>query len=141
MHNIQSGSALRSTLITVAVIVVLLAFAAMQLPQGFSDDLSRIGQGRSVVVLTHNKEAVQSANLMDLMNDIRGDYEDRVEFLAVDIGTREGEAFLRRQQVGASVLVLFGPGGERRGVLADIRNEQDLRRALDKAFGIGARQS
>lgn len=141
MRNMQSGSALRSTLITVAVIVVLLAFAAMQLPQGFSDDLSRIGQGKNVVVLTHNKEAVQSANLMDLMNDIRGDYEGRVEFLAVDIGTREGEAFLRGQQVGASMLLLFGPDGERRGVLADIRNEQELRRALDKAFGTSARRS
>lgn len=136
MHNSQTGSALRSTLITVAVIVTLLVIAATQLPRGFSDDLSRIGQGTNIVVLTHNKEAVQSANLMDMVNDIRDDYAGRVEFLAVDSGTQVGKTFMREQQVDTSVLVLFGPNGMRRGVLADITEEQALRKALDDAFAL-----
>src|SRR5262245_40071363 len=93
MPRPQTGSALRSSLITLGIIAALLVIAFMMLPKGFSDDLSRIGQGVDVVVLTHNKEAVQSQELMTLMNKIRMDYAGRIEFLAVDIDTDPGKAF------------------------------------------------
>lgn len=134
-HN-ESGSALRSSLITVGIIAALLVIAFMMLPRGFSDDLSHIGQGGNVVVLTHNKEAVQSLDLMTLMNKVRGDYDGRIEFLAVDIDTEAGQTFMERERIGGSALLLFGPDGARRGVLVSVRDEQTLRAALDNAFGI-----
>lgn len=137
MHRNETGSALRSSLITVGVIATLLVIAFLMLPKGFSDDLSRIGQDANVVVLTHNKEAVQSLDLMTLMNNIRGDYAGRIEFLAVDIDTDAGRAFMEQQQIGGSALLLFDPDGVRRGVLISVRDEQTLRAALDNAFGLG----
>jgi hypothetical protein len=132
----QTGSALRSSLITVGIIAALLAIAFLMLPKGFSDDLSRIGRGSDVVVLTHNKEAVQSQELMTLMNKVRSDYAGRIEFLAVDIDTDAGKAFMQQQQIGGSALLLFDPDGTRRGVLMSVPDEQTLRVALDNAFGL-----
>ncbi|MCC6207344.1 MAG: hypothetical protein IT488_04255 [Gammaproteobacteria bacterium] len=137
MRRTQTGSALRSSLITLGVIVALLAVAFAMLPKGFSDDVSRIGQGSNVVVLMHNKEAVQSLDLMTLMNKVRTNYEGRIEFLAVDIDTDAGRAFMEQQQIGGSALLLFDPDGVRRGVLISVRDEQTLRAALDNAFGLG----
>ncbi len=136
MRPYETGSALRSSLITVGIIAVLLVIAFLMLPRGFSDDLSRIGQGNNVVVLTHNKEAVQSLDLMTLMNDVRADYAGQIEFLAVDIDTEVGKAFMEHEQIGGSALLLFGPDGARRGVLVSVRDQQTLRAALDNAFGI-----
>jgi preprotein translocase subunit SecG len=51
----QSGSATRTTLITLAAIVAFLVVAFMLLPKGFKSDISVIGQGSNVVVLAHNK--------------------------------------------------------------------------------------
>lgn len=136
MRHHETGSALNSRLITVGIIAVLLVIAFLMLPRGFSDDLSRIGQGTNVVVLTHNKEAVQSLDLMTLMNDVRADYAGQIEFLAVDIDTAPGQAFMEHEQIGGSALLLFGPDGARRGVLVSVRDQQTLRAALDNAFGI-----
>jgi hypothetical protein len=136
MPPAQTGSALRSSLLTVGVIAVLLVIAFLMLPKGFSDDLTRIGQGGDVVVLTHNKEAVQSQELMTLMNKVRADYAGKIEFLAVDIDTDAGKAFMQQQQIGGSALLLFDPDGTRRGVLMSVPDAQTLRVALDNAFGL-----
>ena len=130
----QSGSALRSALITIAIIAVALAFAATLLPRGFSDDVSRIGQGRGAIVLVHNKEAVLSLEMMTLMNRVRGDYEDRVEFLAVDEATDTGRRFAAAQGVNDSVLVLFAPDGARLAVLDSVRSEADMRAVMERYF-------
>ena len=131
MNNTQAGAATRTSLIVVLIVCTLLAAAVMLLPKGFSDNLSKIGQGSVVVVLTHNKNSVRSIEYMALLNKVRSDYEGKVDFLAVDVDTSEGQAFIRRQGVGAVVLVLFGPDGARRGVLGGNIVEKDLRSELD----------
>jgi len=136
MRRAHTGSALSSRLLTVGVIVVLLVIAFLMLPKGFSDDLSRIGQGSNVVVLTHNKEAVQSLDLMALLDKVRSDYAGQIEFLVVDIDTEAGKSFMEHEQIGGSALLLFDPDGTRRGVLMSVRDEQTLRAALDNAFGL-----
>jgi hypothetical protein len=136
LNKVQKGSALRSTLITVGIVVLALALAATLLPRGFSDDLSRIGQGRPAVVLTHDKEAVASLELMTMLNDIRGDYEDRLEFLAIDVATEEGRSFAQSQGVGSSLLVLFDGTGSRIAVFDGIRDPAILRSALEHRLGL-----
>jgi hypothetical protein len=136
MRRAHAGSALSSSLLTVGVIITLLVIAFLMLPKGFSDDLSRIGQGSNVVVLMHNKEAVQSLDLMALLDGVRADYAGRIEFLAVDIDTDAGKALMEREQIGGSTLLLFDPDGTRRGVLVSVRDERTLRAALDNAYGL-----
>lgn len=131
MTYTQTGSATRTSLMVVLVIGGLLAVAVMLLPKGFSDDLSKIGQGSAVVVLTYDKNLVGSMIFMELLNKVRSDYAGEVEFLAVDINTRKGQNFSRRHGIGAIVLVLFGPDGVRRGFLNGGIGEKVLRSEID----------
>ncbi len=135
--NTQNGAALRSTLITIAIVVVALTIAATQLPRGFSEDVSVIGQGKPVVVLVHNKESMLSLNLMTLLNDVRPDYSDTVKFLAVDIATDNGRSFVERYQLDGSImLVLFDARGTVRGVLPNIEDAARLRSVLNNTFSL-----
>lgn len=133
MTSTKTGFARYTRLIVVLVIFAVLATAVMLLPKGFSDNVSIIGQGTVVVVLTHNKNSVGSLELMELLNNVRSDYTGKIEFLAVDINTREGQTFVQRQGIGTgrAVLVLFGPDGARKGVLSGRISEKELRSELD----------
>lgn len=106
-------------------------FAVLLLPKGFSDDLSKIGQGLPVVVLMHDKNSVKSLALMELLNKIRSDYAGKIDFLAVDIDSQEGQVFSRRQAVGGITLLLFDAHGIRRAVLDQSADENSLRSVLD----------
>ena len=107
MTYTQTGSARHTNLVIILVICVILFAAVMLLPKGFSDNLSKIGQGTVVVVLTHDKNTVGGMLAMELLNKIRSDYDGRVDFLAVDVNDQQGQAFTRQQGVGAVVLVLL----------------------------------
>ena len=134
MKKLQAGSALRSGLMTIAVIVVLLGIAVYMLPKGFNDDLAMIGRGSNVVVLIQNKGAQQSMDLVNLLNDVRDDYEGKVTFLIADSDTPEGKAFAQQQQLDSSVLVFFAPDGTRLNVIDNKTDERGLRTALDNTF-------
>jgi len=127
------------TLAVVAGICGLLFLMYSMLPKGFKDDLTLIGQGAVSVVLTHDKNLLDSVQTMELLNEVRSDYEGRVEFLAVDIATPVGQGFVREQRVGAVNLVIFGPDGARREVVDYRLTAQQLRSVLDAALsGSGA---
>lgn len=131
MFNQQAGSATRTSIIVILAVCVVLALAVKLLPKGFSDDVSKIGQGKAVVILTHDKNSVQSLNMMELLNNIRGDYTDRVEFMAIDIDSMQGQTFTRQQRVGGIMLLLFDASGVRKTVFDRTVDENQLRMALD----------
>ena len=135
MTEPQRRSLLRNSLVTIAAIVAGLVFAAAMLPRGFSGDLTRVGRGANVAVLIHSKNSVQSQDLMTLANAVRADYAGRAEFLVADTDSDDGKAFVREQQTGDNILIFFGPDGARRGALKRVKDEKDLRLALDQAFG------
>ncbi|MGD8641862.1 MAG: hypothetical protein PVG89_14605 [Gammaproteobacteria bacterium] len=132
--NYQTGAAARNSLIVLVAVGVFIVVAIMLLPKGFSSDLSVIGKGTPVVVLAHNKDSVQSLKLMDMLNKVRHEYDDRMMFRVVDINTPEGRAFIDRQQVQLGTLLLFAPDGARRQVIGGIRQEAELRATLNNAF-------
>ena len=139
MKKIQSGKAGVITMAVIGGICVLLFAMFMMLPRGFKDDLTLIGQGAVSVVLTHDKNLLDSVQTMELLNAVRADYEERVEFLAVDVATPVGQGFIRKQRVGVVNLVIFEADGTRREVVDDRLNEQQLRAVLDAALsGNGA---
>lgn len=131
MIDKQAGTVSRSGLIVVVIVCFVLGLAAMLLPKGFSDDLSKIGQGMAVIVLTHDKNSVRSMELMSLLNKIRADYKGTIEFMAVDIDSREGQIFSQRQGVDGIMLILFDAAGGRQLVFDRSVSEMDLRFALD----------
>ena len=131
MANTKTGFARYTNLIIILAVCLILAAAVMLLPKGFSDDVSKIGQGSVVLVLTHDKNTVGGMLAMDMLNKIRSDYENRVEFLAVDVNTVHGRTFIRQQGVDSVVLVLFGQDGSKQGVLNASIGEKELCAALD----------
>ena len=134
MRYIHTGSAARTTLITLVAIVAFLVVAIMLLPKGFSSDTSVIGQGSHVVVLAHNNESMYSLNLMDSLNKVRSEYSDRIEFRVVDMNTPQGQAFLQQQQVRSVSLLFFAPDGTRQRVVSNIDDETELRASLNSIF-------
>ena len=130
MKTRDAGFALRSGLVTMAVIVVALAIIATQLPKAFSDDLSRIGRGTQTAVLIHNKNGVESLKLMSVVDEVRHEFAGRLEFLIADVETDQGRSFMRQQQLGDIALVLFAADGTRVGVVDPSLDERQLRAAL-----------
>ena len=113
MSHKQVGAASTTKLVIIFAICGVLAFAVTLLPKGFKSDLSLIGQGTASLVLVHDKNYVGSIQMMELMNKVRSDYKETVEFLAVDIATPEGQRFSQQQQAGAIDLVVFGADGQK----------------------------
>lgn len=132
MHHHQTGAILRSSLITIAIIAIVLAFAFKLLPKGFSGDVSQIGQGTAVIVLAHSKNSVQSLELMELLGKVRPDYNDRVKFVVVNTDIEEGKIFIAQQRAYSSSLILFDPQGKQIIILGSTTDEATLRLSLDE---------
>ena len=134
MKITQTGSALRSSLLTIAAIIALLGLISTQLPKAFNDDLSRVGAGANTAVLIHNKNRVQSLDFMSRVDQVRSDFEDHVEFLIADVDTDSGRKFMQAQQIGNIGLVLFSPDGTRLRVVDATLDAQALRMTLGSTF-------
>lgn len=128
----QAGSASRTTLLILLGVGAFLAAAIMLLPKGFSNDVSKIGQGVASVVMVHDKNSMRSLDLMTLLGNVRSDYSDTVEFIVVDEISREGQIFQQQQNVGAINLIFFSANGVRQGTFNNSKSEVELRSALDK---------
>jgi hypothetical protein len=102
---------------------------------GYPTDLSRVGAGRPVLVLAHDGNSVGSAAVMELMNDIRGDYTGRVDFLVAHLALPEAQAFAQRHAARQGSVLLFAADGSRVGVLNMPQSADELRGALAQAFG------
>lgn len=122
--------------IKLGVIVFFAAVVAIMLnnlPRGFSDDLSVIGQGTPAMVLLRDKNAVSSIQQVDVMDDLSGRYKHRVNFLLTDYDTPAGEAFMQTHRVSPSHLVVFDGTGSMVKVLP-LLSSDSLAQELDTLF-------
>lgn len=119
--------------------VILLMFAtavAMNLPRGYSDDLSRIGKGKAAVVLVRDKNAVQSFDLVEVMNGLRDQYAGRVEFLLTDFNTPEGRAFIAAKGGARVTLVVLDANGKMANVLYPPQTTGSVEQAIIGVLGV-----
>lgn len=112
------------------------AAAAMNLPRGYSDDLSRIGQGKAAVVLIRDKNAVQSFDLMGAMDGVRGQYSGAVEFLLTDFNTPQGREFIEANNASKATLVLLDADGKFVKILRAPQTAASLRQEISDSFGV-----
>ena len=121
-------------LITVGVIVGTGALIFTQLPRDvFSTDLTRIGQGTPALVVARDDRYVAGAEVMDLLNSMRPEFSERVEFLAVNLGNPQGDGFVRQHGMEDGMVVLFSANGTRIGALGRPATQQELRQLLGAA--------
>ena len=118
------------------VLAAVGAFLWQALPRGaYPTDLSRIGSGRPVLVLAHDQNYVSGAAVMELLNQVRPEYADRVDFLVAHLAMDDAQAFARRHQAGDGTVLLFNGAGQRVAVLHHPQSRDEVRSALAQAFG------
>jgi len=130
-----AGRASKVKWIVMGLLLVLAAIVVMNLPRGYSDDLSHIGKGKPAVVLVRDKSAVQSFELMNLLNGIRGQYAGQVEFLLTDFDTPEGRAFMKANNAARASLVLFDAAGNPVNILFAPQTAGTLQQQIDGMIG------
>jgi len=116
--------------LAVAFFVVLAAVAVMNLPRGFSDDLSHIGKGKPAIVFIRDKNAVQTFDILEVMNGIRDQYAGQVEFLLTDFNTRQGQAFMAANEAPRVTLVLFGADGKKVKIIYPPQTAESLQQEI-----------
>lgn len=122
--------------LTILFILVISVIVVMNLPRGFSDDLSRIGKGAPAIVLIRDKDSVQSFDLMDTLNTVRDEYAGKVDFLLTDFSTPEGEAFMAKNNVSKSTLVLFDAIGKQVNILYPPQTASNLKQEISVSLGV-----
>lgn len=126
----------RKRLFTVLFIAGISSFIWSQLPDGgYPTDLTQIGTGRPSLVLAHDANYAGGMAVMELMNAIRGDYEERVHFLVAHLGMADGQEFALRHGARDGVVLLFSDDGRNVGVLHQPKSVDELQRAMREAFG------
>jgi hypothetical protein len=110
--------------------------AAMNLPRGYSDDLTRIGKGHAAVVLIRDKNAVASFDLIQVLDGLRDKYAGRVEFLLTDFDTPEGRAFIAANKVAPVTMVLFDASGNPVKVLHAPQTSGNVQQEISDALGV-----
>ena len=123
-------------LMVAAFVLGLIALIAWNLPRGYSNDLTQIGNGKNIVVQVHDHDLVNSSGLMDTLNKIRNEYKGVVEFVVADLKIAEGQAFAQAHNVEAVTLVFFAPDGARLGIVQGTPDLDTLRGTLNQAFNL-----
>jgi hypothetical protein len=108
----------RKRLMYAVIFTALAALIFGLLPRGaYSTDLSRIGDGRPALVLAYDLNSSGGMEVMKLMDALRDEYADRVEFLVADLGTPEGFQFAQRHRaINGTVMFYSGEGSHVRTI-------------------------
>lgn len=133
----RSFSPWRRRLIITAAIVAIGSLLWSQLPKGsYPTDLSRIGQGQVALVLTVDSNYSGGAAVMELLNDVRHDFADSVQFLVASVALPNGKAFADQHRASDGMVLLFDAKGQRTAVLYTPQTQDELRKALQQALGL-----
>jgi hypothetical protein len=133
----RQSSAWRRRLIVTGILVGFGSFIWSRLPKGsYPTDLSRIGQGQAVLVLAMDSNYLAGASVMNLLNDVRHEFADSVQFLVASLALPDGQAFAHQHQASDGTVVLFDASGQRLAVLHTPQTQDEVRQALQKAFGL-----
>lgn len=133
METQQRGAVPAKVLVAFAIIGIL-SIPFLLLPKGFKGDLTLVGQGLVSIVLAYDNNLVGTTDTMELLNLVRPDYQQKVQFLAVDIATPDGIRFIQEQRIRVLELVIFAPDGTTLQVLPAGSSEFQLRSNLERAL-------
>jgi hypothetical protein len=96
----------------VALIIAMVAVAWTQLPRsGISTDLTAIGQGTPVLVLTRDVNYLGGATVLEMLKPIRDSYAERAQFRIAHLGQPDGRAFSDQHRTQDGDLTLLDSQG------------------------------
>jgi len=116
----------------------LAALILSQLPRGsYSTDLSRIGNGKPALVLAYDINSTGGMDVMKLMNALRDEYSDRIEFLIADLGTPQGRQFATRHNGINGTVMFYSAKGTYTRTIHVPPDTETLRYGLDEVLAAG----
>ena len=128
----QGMPRMRKWLITLAITAVVLALVWSQPPRSpYSTELTRIGQGQPALVLAYDIQSMGGMEVMAMMDELRGEYADRVEFLVAPLGAPNGRAFGQQHDAVNGTVVLFLASGAAVDKMHLPANTEALQQALE----------
>ena len=134
LRNLNTKKSIWPKLITFTLILLIAVVAVSLLPRGFSEDTSLIGKGTNTLVLIHDNNILQSGETMAIMNEVRDEYTDRLEFIVADIKTPAGKTFADKYGLQPTALVFFSANGDNLLTLYSPLTGESLRQKLNKVF-------
>lgn len=117
------------------MLLLFAAVIAMNLPRGYSDDLSLVGKGKVAVVLVRDKSVVQSSDLLEVLNTVRDQYAGQVEFLLTDFDSAEGRAFIADKGAARVTLAVLDGDGKMASLLSPPQTVASVEQAITAAAG------
>ena len=125
-------------LIYLFLFCALAALILSQLPRGsYSTDLSRVGNGRPALALAYDINSSGGMEVMKLMDVLRDEYADRVEFLIADLGTPQGRQFANRHNAINGTVMFYSAKGSYVRTIHVPPDSKTLRSGLDDALAAG----
>lgn len=125
----------RTAQIVIAVISVIAASVLIfsQLPtQGFQADLSQVDNGTPTVVLGFENHSPVGIRAMDVVSQVRSDFEHSTDFIVADLTTDEGMEFAERHGTHDGYIGVFNAGGKRLKSYEVPEDPQALRQILER---------
>ena len=131
----EGASRAKKWLIYLVFFAAIGALVLSQLPRGaYSTDLTRIGEGRAALVLAYDINSMGAMEVMKLMDALRDEYSDRVEFLVADLGTPNGYNFAQRHNGINGTVMFYSAKGAHVRTMHQPANTKVLRLGLEEAL-------
>ncbi|VAW44229.1 hypothetical protein MNBD_GAMMA04-243 [hydrothermal vent metagenome] len=106
-----------------------------QLPQSpYPTDLNRIGAGKPAVVLIYDVNTSGGMTVMKLLNPLRDEYGDQVEFLVASMGLPDGRNFAKHYGVSSGAVVFLLDDATHSSTVRAPENIEHLRQPLEKTL-------
>lgn len=122
----------RRWLIYLAIASSAAALIWSQLPRNpYSTDLARVGQGQPALVLAYDILSMGGMEVMAMMDDLRGEYAERIAFLVAPLGAPDGRAFGQSHGAVNGTVVLFSATGVVVSTARMPANTAELQKALE----------
>lgn len=119
-------------LVTGICLAVVLAILWQLAPRSaFPSDLALTGQGRPALVMVRDVGIMGGEQVMELMEAVHPEYEERMDFLVVQTGHPEGRAFAEQHEAGDGTVVLLDGQGEALAAMSRPSSEDQLRGFID----------
>ena len=122
------------TTVSLAALIVLGYLLMMGIGKPISTDLSVIGQGKPVLVLAYENYSPAGGDALNRLREVRSDYDSRLDFVVVDLGTPQGRAFASRYQLADGQAVFLKQDGQPLEVTNIPADERELRSRLESSL-------
>lgn len=112
-------------------LITLGYFLTLGIGKPIHSDLSVIGQGKPVLVLSYKNYSPASGEALNRLRQVRSVYDSRLDFVVADMGTPEGSKFTNRYNLFDGQAMFMTQDGHPLDVISVPEDEQELRTLLE----------